>query len=98
MELYDQDELYELMEYIIFVFQYKCYLKFMMPGSCKKSSEAQLRVVVPQLSFIAIGFPLNEVMEHLAKLGVEQTSRVMNEMVKIAIEKIKRDNPGLDKN
>lgn len=55
-------------------------------------------VVVPKLSFIAIWFPLNEVMANLEKLGVEQTCRMINQTIIIAVEKIKRDHPGLDEN
>ena len=61
MELYDQDDLYQIMEFIIYSLQYKCYLKFCMPGSCEKSVKPLLIVVIPGLYSISIGIPLSEV-------------------------------------
>ena len=65
MEMYEQDDLYEIIDYIVYKLKYKCYIKFSMPGSSKKSIRPQLRVVIPKFHYIAIGIPLDEILENM---------------------------------
>lgn len=95
MELYDQDDLYQIMEFIIYGLQYKCYLRFYMPGNCKKLACPHLRVVIPQMHYITIGIQLDEIMANLNKFGLEKTCNGIKITLDMALEKIRRDHPEL---